>query len=364
MFKPASQGDLDTDQGYHDNTGQAYLCNDFTSLQSGQTKSCVNLSNNEQHVSNHKVDVSKKEHDLIKCRSVENVNHRSDKQGSEEPVPPRRPLRKKRSARGRNDLIEKVTSQGNNENGGKMAMEYSSSSPDMSPRQTGSVVPTRTRQITTLEENQSISEQSEALKKLNHYPESVDIMEQKKNINASSSSGVSSVSKHSSHSKFDSSSEESPRDITLMISRTDVLLNKGKIVEIGGQDSENELEIERVEFDSQKRNFQNPNLHSSCFEDDVMNENVQSYLQQTLKPGMKTMAADSACNSAVSEAKSSKDSVVTGKDKDKISASNSRSLENLDDIDRLLKIQVGCLELNKYGKYPKISNTLFHTILA
>ena len=352
VFKASSHDDLDTDQGYHGNGGQAYLGNDFASLQTSQAKSCVNLSNNEPVVNNHTANLIKKEQAIMKSKSVENVNYKSDRQVLEEPVPPRRPVRKKRSARGRNDLIEKVTTQGNKENG-KMPMDYSSSSPDMSPRQTGSHGHVMTQPILEREEKQSeISSKlhperpklngvlaiqgAKEIKELNGNKENIDIVDQKEKLNTRNSSGVSTGSKHSTHSKFESSNEESPRDMPLLI-RPNVVSNKGIIEEIGTDNNIKELEVERVEFDSQKRNFQKPNLHGSCFEDNV-NEKVNSYVKQTLESDEKTVFSERVDKSRLSEQKDTKELTIT--EEEKCSASNSRSLENLDDIDRLLKQQV------------------------
>ena len=347
VFKASSHDDLDTDQGYHGNRGQAYLGNDFASLETSQAKSCVNLSNNEPVVNNHTANLIKREQAIMKSKSVENVNYKSDRQVLEEPVPPRRPVRKKRSARGRNDLIEKVTTQGNKENG-KMPMDYSSSSPDMSPRQTGSHGHVMTQPILEREERQSeVSSKLhsegpklngvltiQGAKELNGNKENIDIVDQKEKLNTRNSSGVSNGSKHSSHSKFESSNEESPRDMPLLI-RPNVVSNKGIIEEIGTDNNEKELEVERVEFDSQKRNFQKPNLHGSCFEDNV-NEKVHSYVKQTLKSDEKNVSSERVEKSRLFEQKGTKELT----EEEKSSASNSRSLENLDDIDRLLKQQV------------------------
>ena len=363
VFKASSHDDLDTDQGYHGNGGQAYLGNDFASLQTSQAKSCVNLSNNEPVVNNHTANLIKREQAIMKSKSVENVNYKSERQVLEEPVPPRRPIRKKRSARGRNDLIEKVTSQGNKESVGKMPMDYSSSSPDMSPRQTGSHGHVITQPILEREEKQSEvssklhSEQPKLngvlaiqgvkeIKELNGNKENIDIVDQREKLNTRNSSGVSTGSKHSSHSKFESSNEESPRDMPLLI-RPNVVSNKGKIEEIDADNNEKELEVERVEFDSQKRNFQKPNLHGSCFEDNV-NEKVHSYVKQTLESDEKNVFSERADKSQLSEQKGTKE--LTEEEK---CSSNSRSLENLDDIDRLLKQQVDSI-------YTLEKNVCFH----
>ena len=388
VFKNSSHGDIDTDrgdagQGQNGNKVQGYISDDFANLRSTETKSCVNLSTTQSNVNSGKSDMIGNEQETSKCRSVENVNNNSDRQTSEGPLPPKRPVRKKRSARGRNDLHEKVIIQ-SKESLGKMPMEYSSS-PDISPR-LNSAHTVSTEIQKNVEDYQNMSKGARSLTSSNVDTDVTDkesgykapmkkdsmddnVLMNKENkdkavvskeyvgnaitsmgsdnglvnklepsevLNSSNSSGISSGSKHSPDNKFDSSCEESPKDIALLIGRN-VTSNKSKIIEIGNEDNKKEIEVERVDFDSQKRNFEKPNFSSSCFEDSIANDKVQSYLTQTVKSDTSILDKRDQSEPVMSK------SPLDRGDKNNYSVCQSRSDESLDDIDRQLKQQVSAL---------------------
>ena len=347
VFKNSSHGDINIGQGQvngkdqnsNENVTKGYISDDFASLKSTQTKSCFDLSTTKGSVN---IDPEHNVHgdsDMMKCKSVGNVNQESERPVAEGPVPPRRPVRKKRSSRGRNDMPERVVLERNKQTLGKMAMDYSSSSPDISPRLSGTMtqqnMPGRKLSGTLLNE---ASTNSESVKTRNGQSEGKKTMIGKEeDINFSVSSNISNVSKHPTSSKCNSSTEEPSRDITLSVGRKEIS-NKSKIIEIGSEDSGTELEIERVDFDSQRRHFEQPNLLSSCFIDTLAkgdnNDSLKHSKIDELISG-KTEEKSTRSEQLISERQ------VLGQDfNSETLLRPSRSLESLEDIDRLLKQQV------------------------
>lgn len=360
VFKNSSHGDINVGQGHangkglhvNNNANRGYISDDFANLKNVQTKSCFNLSTAQESVSNGQIQSLIGEQEIVKSRSVDNVKQESEGPVLDAPAPPRRPLRKKKSSRGRNDMPEKVPTQDYKQTLGQMAMEYSSSSPDMSPRQTGSGLGAATNmtQQNEAEQNQS-NVQQENSKRIIGDKDNVNCGEESKvivNISepevvliSSSSSEISPVSKHSSNNKCDTSSEGPPRDISLFLGRNE-FSNQSKIVELGAEENDKDLEIEKVEFDSQTRKFEKPDLHSACFEDTFVNEKVQSYLAKSKFDDIDSGEIVEEPKSLVSDLLVS-DKTLIGRESETeltASASKSRSLESLEDIDRLLKQQV------------------------
>ena len=346
VFKNSSHGDINIGQGQvngkdqncNENVTKGYISDDFASLKSTQTKSCFDLSTTKGSVN---IDQEHNVHgdtDMMKCKSVGNVNQESERPVSEGPVPPRRPVRKKRSSRGRNDMPERVVLERNKQTLGKMAMDYSSSSPDISPRLSGTItqqnMPGRKLSGTLLNE---ASTNSESVKFSNGQSEGKKTMTGKEEDINFSVSNISNVSKHFTSSKCNSSTEEPSRDISLLVGRKEIS-NQSKIIEIGSEDSGKELEIERVDFDSQRRHFEQPNLMSSCFTDTLAkgdsSDNLKHSKIDELISG-KTEEKSTRSEQLISEGQ------IMGQDSNSETLLRpSRSLESLEDIDRLLKQQV------------------------
>ena len=358
VFKNSSHGDINVGQGHmnvkdkncnDDNMTKGYISDDFANLKSVQTKSCFDLSTANGSVNINQEQNAQGDSDMVKCRSVGNVNQESELPVTEGPVPPRRPVRKKRSSRGRNDMPEKVATERYKQTLGKMAMEYSSSSPDISPRLSGTAAQIMTQQNLS-DQTQSGKVHSDASKSSNNVKTRLGISEENKAVtdkeeqndvlNSSNSSEVSNVSKHSTSSKCDSSVDETSRDITLLIGRKEIS-NQSKIIEIGTEDSNKDLEVERVDFDSQKRNFKKPNLHGSCFIDTLAKDHGENNLRKSKVD--EVISVKNKEEFSGSELQVSEDPVMGQDSESETSLRASKSLESLEDIDRLLKQQVGIL---------------------
>lgn len=239
------------------------------------------------------------------------------------PVAPMRPVRKKKSMRQNRDDLSRQSSgssQGNTENTmTKMPMEYLSDSPEMSPRDNlncaGSTCSSeKSPKLNTKNaENDSVVKHESVVKS---EPVSVNEI-------PAESVMVKTVTEVSEHSV--PSTEEFSREITsLKIGIQDQNENSGnvnKITEIGEDKkiSEMDLEVERVDFESQKRNFGKANFESLCNKETENQTKIEHFLEEKLK---------------------SKPAVRSVVEKTVGAQKLSTSLESLDDIDKLLKEQV------------------------
>lgn len=245
--------------------------------------------------------------------------------GAETPDPPKRPVRKKRSMRHNRDDLSRQSSgssQGKPENKTKMPMEYLSDSPEMSPRD----------QIHDIERKSSAEKspdlqlknaESENETKQNGICESDSKLSQPENFEAvndlsSESCFVKSVADFSEHSL--PLSEELSKEISfLRIGTEKDNTGIGKISEVGESSSKTDLEVERTDFESQKRNFGKADFQSLCQEESENQTVVEDYIAEKLK--CKDFPSDTNTRTLGSQ---------------KLST----SVESLEDIDKILKEQV------------------------
>ncbi|XP_060588380.1 uncharacterized protein LOC132743826 isoform X2 [Ruditapes philippinarum] len=247
----------------------------------------------------------------------------------EVPDPPKRPVRKKKSMRKNRDDLSRQSSgssQGNTENvTTKMPMEYLSDSPEMSPRDnlhyaesTCSSEKSPELHMKNTEKENAVVQQhvtDENVSGVKSEPVSVTEIPVESNL-------VKIVTEVSEHSV--PPTEELSREITsLKIGIQDENASSGrmnKITEIGGDEeiSKTDLEVEKVDFDSQKCNFGTLNFQTLCNEETESQTIMENYLEEKLKSK----------------------SVATNVVKESFGAQKlSTSLESLDDIDKLLKEQ-------------------------
>ena len=349
VFKNNSHGDINIGQGHinvknqdcNENMTKGYISDDFASLKSTQTKSCFDLSRTKESANINQEQNVYGDSDLMKCKSVGSFHQESERPVVEPPEPPRRPVRKKKSSRGKNDMPQRVVIERNKQTLSKMAMDYSSSSPDLSPRLNGAVtqqsVPVQKPVRTLLSESAT---NSESVKTKNVQNDRNEVADKQQDITSTISSDISNNLKHSTITKSDTSAEEPPTDITLLLGRQEIS-NQSKIIELGSEDSGKELEIEQVDFDSQTRHFEQPNLLSSCFIDTLgSNYSKENLRLLTTKETSHDKNEDNEkplrYEQPISEGQ------VAGQDSNSETLLRpSRSLESLEDIDRLLKQQVG-----------------------
>ncbi|XP_053396866.1 uncharacterized protein LOC123552802 isoform X2 [Mercenaria mercenaria] len=240
------------------------------------------------------------------------------------PVPPKRPVRKKRSMRqNREDLSRQSSgsSQGKTEATTKMPMEYLSDSPEMSPRDHVHYAESNSSSEKSPDLNMKNVENETSAKHVtceNECKEQSKILpESEIQVESVMFKSVSKVSEHSAPPNEELSREISSLKIGI---QNDVHQGSVKITEVGGDEkiSELELEVEKTDFDSHKRNFGQVNFQKLCQEETENEKVMENYLEEKLK-------SKSVASNAVTE--------TVGAQKLSIST------ESLDDIDKLLKEQ-------------------------
>ena len=268
--------------------------------------------------------------------------------------PPKRPVRKKKSVRGQQDLGEKTS--GSSQSSQKPLMEYQSDSSEASPR----VAPPKPPPpkvgnapivdigagLSSVSKN--VSEEKPVTQSYTHGSEdsATDMLseraklERQRRLLSDSSKSQTSEEKASAELKLKpvtSISDDFSREITLSLSKdTNKVLTNG-IVDLNETDSSRELEVERVNFDTQTRNFKaydNRNFQEAT---DLPETNVQRYLNE--KEASSKIPLELVEKSVLST-EDNHEQLSEDRSLENV-RKHSLSLESLEDIDRLLKEQVG-----------------------
>lgn len=247
------------------------------------------------------------------------------------PVPPKRPVRKKKSLRGKEDVSRtssnssQVTERSRSDSGAKMPMEYFSDSSEMSPRDSPSGSGRKNIGTDNRTNDLAKGDSSEIQRTVIDVKKHKDILEEtevKQNrvvphdakITPETNVPVSNVSKSSVDGCNDNDS-----GIVMSISKGgNHELSGGKgIIELGSNDQNEPLEVQTVEFSSQERSFKSGDFNKLCAEEIQGQRYVDEYVSEKLKSKTESKELGQALGSKLSS-----------------------SLESLDDIDKILKEQV------------------------
>ncbi|KAL4232551.1 hypothetical protein ACF0H5_007242 [Mactra antiquata] len=269
----------------------------------------------EQKVDEPKVLTEIPKENVLANHSSKDVKSEGEKETFVEP--PKRPIRKKKSLRQAREEVVKLSSSVpvSNEAKTSMPMEYLSDSPEMSPREND-------RKIVR---NDSVKKVSEGVHagNVNHQTNGEnDTKLTSSKVADSSESKIESISDENVQSL--PPQKESAREITTLklgLSDNDSNFSKPQIVEIGSETngSVNDLEVEKVEFSSQKRNFKHGDIQTLYTEE----SNNQKVMENIYAERVKQL-----------ELSDTRIPDVAG-------AAQSVSMESLEDIDKILREQNG-----------------------